>query len=308
MDSSQRPVVFSSAKLVPAGHRGPQSLTNNHPSTAVKQRMETSILLPTQIFSTFGSTWLLTFGDVFFSPPSVRDTLRIQAYLGFSGMSMLSPNFTTSTIVVRKATARATARCFGVKYSCVFFCRWDFLGCKFENYTPQKINMEPKDIGGVVSTVDVSPFSFLTCFFRFHLSFSRVSNFGNQGNFCGVVEKYHLGVCWVRVLFYDSKPLISHLIAISNDFGHPHMKKNKIKEGKDSRGIVVLAIGGGGSPARSAGNRAAQKKEAKDEGRGGEEGGLKGRRRRRTTLQGIDISHLGKRKIIFKMPIFGGIC
>ena len=91
----------------------------------------------------------------------MRDTLRIQAYLGFSGMSMLSPNFTTSTIVVRKATARATARCFGVKYSCVVFLPLGlFWGCKFENCTPQKINMEPKDIGGVVSTFDVSPFFF----------------------------------------------------------------------------------------------------------------------------------------------------
>ena len=101
------------------GTGGPQSLTNNHPSTAVKQRKDTPPSYSQHpIFSTFGSTWFLTFGDVFFSSPrSVRDTLRIQAYLGFSGMSMLSPNFTTSTIVVRKATARATARCFGVKYS-----------------------------------------------------------------------------------------------------------------------------------------------------------------------------------------------
>ena len=130
MDSSQRPVVFLLQNWSKLGTGGPQSLTNNHPSTAVKQRMERTP--PSYFNPNFLNFWVDSvfdfWGCFFSSPRSVRDTLRIQAYLGFSGMSMLSPNFTTSTIVVRKATARATARCFGVKYSCVFFCRWDFLG------------------------------------------------------------------------------------------------------------------------------------------------------------------------------------
>merc|ERR1712032_234329 len=40
-----------------------------------------------------------------------------QAYLGFSGMSMLLPYLTMATIVTTNITARPMARCLWVKYS-----------------------------------------------------------------------------------------------------------------------------------------------------------------------------------------------
>ena len=187
MDSSQRPVVFLLQNWSKLGTGGPQSLTNNHPSTAVKQRMERTP--PSYFNPNFLNFWVDSvfdfWGCFFSSPRSVRDTLRIQAYLGFSGMSIAISELHHQYDSRQEGHSPRHGTLFWSEVLLCFFLPLGFFGDVNLKFTPLKKLTWNTKIGGVVSDS-------------------------------------------MFLLFSFDMLLISHLIAISNDFGHPHMKKNKI--------------------------------------------------------------------------------